>query len=325
MSRSIGLVLGGGGGPGWSYLVGTLAGLADATGWDPRQADLIVGTSAGAGVGALLRCGLSASDQFATQTGREPSPEGRAIGARAEGIEWSNAPDPPTSRAPGDPVLMVSALRFWPPKPGVVLAGALPKGTRSTLGLGKRITAFAGGQRWPSEPYWAIAVRSKTGRREVLGGGELTTDLGTAVAASSAVPGVFAPVVIDGNEFVDGAMWSSANADVAAGLGLDGVLVIAPMSVKDKPGLRLDSAEMQRRYHRGVLRRQAVTLRRGGSTPHLIEPDARLVDLLNEADLDPARRGALTEAAYDAAKERARYDDRLSQALQAAAESQTLP
>src|SRR5687768_17021757 len=42
---SIGLVLSAGGGAARSYHAGTLAALAADTGWDPRTADLIVGTS----------------------------------------------------------------------------------------------------------------------------------------------------------------------------------------------------------------------------------------------------------------------------------------
>jgi len=48
-------VLGAGGIAGFSFHVGALAALAELTGWDPRDADLIVGTSAGANAAASLR------------------------------------------------------------------------------------------------------------------------------------------------------------------------------------------------------------------------------------------------------------------------------
>src|SRR5215218_8494163 len=63
-TRSVGLVLGAGGVAGWAWLVGCLAALEEEGGWDAPQADLIVGTSAGAGVAALLRGGRSASEQL---------------------------------------------------------------------------------------------------------------------------------------------------------------------------------------------------------------------------------------------------------------------
>src|SRR5688500_2079127 len=51
---NVGLVLGAGGVQGGAWLTGGLAALADETRWDPASADHIVGTSAGAMLGALL-------------------------------------------------------------------------------------------------------------------------------------------------------------------------------------------------------------------------------------------------------------------------------
>ena len=54
---SVGVVLGGGGVTGASYEMAALMALELATGWDPAQADVIVGTSGGAYVAALVRSG----------------------------------------------------------------------------------------------------------------------------------------------------------------------------------------------------------------------------------------------------------------------------
>jgi NTE family protein len=77
--RRIGLVLGAGGAVGHAYHSGVLAGLAEATGWDPRDAEIVVGTSAGSVVGALLRAGVSAPDLAAHSTDGELSEEGARI------------------------------------------------------------------------------------------------------------------------------------------------------------------------------------------------------------------------------------------------------
>ena len=45
---AVGLVLGSGGLHGAAQHAGALAALVEATGWDPRTADVVVGTSAGA-------------------------------------------------------------------------------------------------------------------------------------------------------------------------------------------------------------------------------------------------------------------------------------
>ena len=81
----IGLVLGAGGVVGQAYHAGVLAMLEHDVGWDPRKADVIVGTSAGSITGALLRAGVPASE-LAAWTVRAPlSAEGgllhRLVGA----------------------------------------------------------------------------------------------------------------------------------------------------------------------------------------------------------------------------------------------------
>ena len=69
-SRGAGSVLGGAGGvAGGAFHAGVLAALEEATGWDPRRARLVVGTSAGSISGAALRAGLSAPDMLARAAG----------------------------------------------------------------------------------------------------------------------------------------------------------------------------------------------------------------------------------------------------------------
>src|SRR5919109_2485726 len=57
-SPCVGLVLGAGGVMGGAWLTGGLHALATETGWDPASADYVVGTSAGAMMGALLAAGV---------------------------------------------------------------------------------------------------------------------------------------------------------------------------------------------------------------------------------------------------------------------------
>ena len=49
-----GLVLGGGGVLGAAWMIGALSALSDAYEWDPSDAEIIVGTSAGAVLGVAL-------------------------------------------------------------------------------------------------------------------------------------------------------------------------------------------------------------------------------------------------------------------------------
>src|SRR5437868_2709839 len=65
----VALVLGGGGAMGAAYHAGALTALEQDLGWDAREAAVIVGTSAGSLVGALLRMDVPSSDLAALTVG----------------------------------------------------------------------------------------------------------------------------------------------------------------------------------------------------------------------------------------------------------------
>ena len=65
-------MLGGGGITGAAFNFGTLLSLEMATGWDPNDADVLVGTSSGAFVGAMVRGDQLNLEAF-TGTGRSGS------------------------------------------------------------------------------------------------------------------------------------------------------------------------------------------------------------------------------------------------------------
>ena len=71
-------------------------------------------------------------------------------------------------------------------------------------------------------PFRAVAADIETGRPVVLAAG----DLSTAMRASMAVPGVFAPVPWGGRLLVDGGIARNLPIDVARALGADAVIVV---------------------------------------------------------------------------------------------------
>src|SRR4051812_8174529 len=159
----IGLVLGAGGVVGHAFHAGVLDALHDSTGWDPRHAEVIVGTSAGAGVAALLRAGFSPADLAARATDRPVSAAGARLLARAE----DGAPPPPLPPRPrpadllgrmAEPSLLVrSALRPFRVRPGALAAAALPPGTVPTelvAGPYRRLLP----EGWPDRATWLCAV-----------------------------------------------------------------------------------------------------------------------------------------------------------------------
>ena len=95
------LVLGAGGVVGHAWHVGVLAGVLEGTDWDARRADVVIGTSAGSMVSALLRAGIGPADLVARAVGGPVSTEGRRI------LEAAGMAGPP----PG--LTRVEARDFW--------------------------------------------------------------------------------------------------------------------------------------------------------------------------------------------------------------------
>lgn len=285
------LVLGAGGLTGGAFHAGVLQGLLD-TGWDPADADLIVGTSAGSSTGSTLRAGIPVADHFATQTGRPVSPETEARRRDLPPpLDFTERPRPGSWR-PLDPALAARTfLRRGRPVLGLLAGGGLPRGSMDTTRIAARIDALYAGVPWPERPLWICAVRVRDGRRRVFGREAEETTVGRAVAASSAVPGLLAPVEIDDAEHVDGATHSPTNLDLLAGLGFDRVIVSSPMSGTT------DLRRPARAYHTRILRREADAVRRTGTDVVLIEPDDALLDVMGEDAMRPGAEKEVAEAA----------------------------
>src|ERR687897_3414735 len=111
----VGLVLGAGGGGGHAFHAGVLSALEQMTGGDPRAADVIVGTSAGSVVAAMLRAGFSAADVANRARGRPISPAGALLEQKAS-LGGARRPlRGPAGRGPGvaSPARVARAL--WEP------------------------------------------------------------------------------------------------------------------------------------------------------------------------------------------------------------------
>ena len=166
----IGLVLGAGGSVGVAYHGAVLGALEDVTGWDARTADVIVGTSAGAITGSMLRAGMTASDLVRISEDLPLSPGGTQV---AE-VGRPHGPRPRLCdllrvRPVADPGGVVHGLTH----PGThalgpLLAALLPAGGIPTDAISAGIDAvFAGA--WPAAPLWLCAVDLRTGQRVVFG------------------------------------------------------------------------------------------------------------------------------------------------------------
>ncbi|NJD57215.1 MAG: patatin-like phospholipase family protein [Nitrospirae bacterium] len=84
-------------------------------------------------------------------------------------------------------------------------------------------------------PFYAVATNVQNGREVVFGSG----NTGTAVRASCAIPGIFRPVKIGNDMYVDGGVVSPVAVDAARRLGADVVIAVdisADMATKQPEG-----------------------------------------------------------------------------------------
>jgi predicted acylesterase/phospholipase RssA len=302
-----GLVLGGGGVLGAAWLVGALEALERARGIDVRRAEIILGTSAGSVIGALLAAGVSVADQRAQQLGeQDPTAE---LTARLAGVAFD--PDRPAGDAlpprprlrPGSTALLRNnrgSLREIPRT--TLLAGLAPAGRRKMVGVAALIEAFVPAGEWTSHPgYRAVALDYETGRRVVFGAPDAPpAGLSDAVLASCAIPGWFEPVTIGGRRYVDGGMWSATNVDLLADAGLDEIFVLAPMAsaAYDAPGDW--RARVERRLRIASTRRclaesREVQLR--GTAVTVLGPGPEDLQLMGYNLMAPERRRVVLESA----------------------------
>ncbi len=303
----IGLVLGAGGAVGHAYHAGVLAGLAEVTGWDARDAEVIVGTSAGSVVGALVRAGLSGPDLAARSTDGALSEEGRRIVARADAARHDTPPIParpqrrPLRGASAPSALVRAALQPWNARPGALAAAALPEGRVPTelvaSGLRPLFTS------WPSRPLWIVAVDLERGRRVTFGrdGAPTIADVATAVAASCAIPAFFAPVSIGGVRYVDGGVHSPTNADLVAEQALDLVVISSPMSIA-RTNPRFAPDQPARRLARFRLVREVARVRRAGTPVLTFQPTDADLQVMGLNAMDASRRADVTRQALESTR-----------------------
>lgn len=224
---SIGIVLGGGGVTGASYEMAALMALELATGWDPRNADVIVGTSGGAYVAALVRSGRLDLDSMVQRHEDREAVADRISGhlfARDRRVRlgrWMRHGILPGLRRPGLTMLL-GGPAAW-----------------STDGLADWVREQCGpaAESWPERPT-IITAFDVAGKRRVAFGTESAPDvaLAEAVAASSAIPVLFQPRSVGDRLYVDGGVVSGTHADLVLGnpTPLDLLIVIAPMAADEE-------------------------------------------------------------------------------------------
>jgi NTE family protein len=313
------IVLGGGGVLGFAWMLGALSALESVAGFDVRDVETVVGTSAGSVAAGLLGCGTPL-DAICRHHQGMPAPADPPIAYDYAAATGGALPPRPGWR-PGSPRLLLDGLRHPLRSPIVTLAGLLPTG-RGTLqpvhDLMASLARDAGfGQNWPTEPRpWVVAADYNTGRRVVFGRDKFAASPGSvpriirkatladAVTASCSIPAWYPPTVIDGVPYIDGGALSNASVDVLRGTGLDEVYVLAPMASvnADRGRSAIGRVErlMRRTITRGILA-DAAALRAEGMQVCVVTPEPADLAVIGLNLMNPSRRTEVFETAQDTA------------------------
>ena len=275
--------------------MGVLAGIEDAAGFDLRDCDHYVGTSAGAIVAAHLVAGQSPRRPSSVATDVEapvtPRPvdglaaaglaAARRAGAWALATAATFAPLALGLAAPGGAVARALLLRRLPrPK------HALNDLRRNIERLDAR---FDGRLR-------VTAVDRGSGRRVVFGSpGAPRAGVAEAVEASCTVPWLFAPVAIGGREYVDGGVWSPTNLDAAPAGRDTHVLCLNPTASIPATSNVL---AVIRSVSRTAVSVEALALRRRGAAIRTLAPSAECAEAMGTNFMDRERRGRVLAAGY---------------------------
>ncbi|MGI9610478.1 MAG: patatin-like phospholipase family protein, partial [Acidimicrobiia bacterium] len=220
----VGLVLGGGGITGAAYEMGALMAIRLATGWEPNDAEVIVGTSGGAYTAALVRNDALVLDSLVKADDERGDVAERIrshVFTRQPGVQmskWMKHGLGPGIRRPGLTLFLGSPARY------------------DASGLADWVTAQIGedaAATWPDEHTAIVAYDMEAQHRTAFGTEAApTVGIAEAVAASAAIPLVFRPYPAADRLYVDGGVASGTHADLVLGHEepLDLVLVLAPMA-----------------------------------------------------------------------------------------------
>ncbi|WP_288076239.1 patatin-like phospholipase family protein, partial [Marinobacter sp.] len=176
--------------------------------------DIVVGTSAGSAVGALYASGM----------------EVREIEERFIEMDWVSSFRDDPGRA-YKPVRRKRQGWRYPVSPGIGvrldglhLGGGIIAGQNLGFILNEltRDAALVEDFDELAIPFRAIATDLETGEEVVIGSGNLSE----AIRASMSIPGVYAPVTLDGRLLVDGGVANNLPVNVAHELGADIVIAV---------------------------------------------------------------------------------------------------
>lgn len=291
------LVLGGGGARGAAHI-----GVLKVLERERIPVDCVVGTSMGAIVGGLYAAGYSADE----------------IQAVLEAIDWSEVlrDKPPrdarSMRRKEDDLRLLGGVEFGVHEGRIAFPSGIIQGQKLEMLLRRLLLATWDVQDFDDLPipFRAVATDIVSGDKVVFARG----DVATAVRASMSVPGVFAPVRVDGRLLVDGGVIDNLPIDEARKLGAQRLIVSrvgTPLMTEDQLDTPLAlSHQMANVLMTRLVEAQVATL---GAQDVLIKPDlgdmtsqdfnratqaVPLGEAAAQASVDALRRASVSPSVY---------------------------
>ncbi|MGB3411139.1 MAG: patatin-like phospholipase family protein [Microthrixaceae bacterium] len=294
------LVLGAGGTVGIAYHAGVVKALLDA-GLDPARADLVVGTSAGAIVGSILRCGKDIDEVWRlAQADENPfmadQPFFRPDVIFSQG--W-RTPLGLARRMVGSGYVAQRTVMHWPT---MTHPTALQRFYRGGLGsVTEQRSEFVRwtGEEWPDEQLRLCAFDIVTGRRFVLGNsGVPRMALPDAMRSSASVPVLYPPVRCGRRLLIDGTAHSSTNLDVAVEEGAKLIIVAAPMAL-DRDDLPPVHLRLHREFFERKMACEIAKAEKAGAKVLTIRPSCREAEVHGLNMLRSGGNSEVAELAYE--------------------------
>ena len=279
------LVLGGGGLIGMGYHAGALKAL-DEFGLDVASSDLLIGTSAGSIIASYMAAGWKTADFYEYAHGRHRDAPGELEETKDE-VRRIFTPMAQTRaervrRGVGSFFAIAASRGYWPggklgriPTPW--LRKTFPSGIYSTDETRERLWNDLPEQ-WPDRELYICAASLYRKQRVAFGApGAPDAPLPDAVLASTAIPGVFPPVRINGEQYVDGGVVSATSLDLAVEAGCEAILCIAPLGYRVEGPLptcdpKMWSPIFVRSLFARVLRREVNAARAKGVDVLVVRP-----------------------------------------------------
>jgi NTE family protein len=296
--KNVALVLGGGGAAGNAWLIGIIAGLAEA-GLDMTEAaDLVIGTSSGATAAAQVRSGIPPAELLTSVL----SPPVQPVGQNRE-----QPPSLPMAtvfermRAIGAAATSAADLRramgAFGLESDAILGPAAAEQRRAMVAA--RLPRLE----WPDRPMIVVAVNAHTGELAAFDR-DSGVELVDAVTAATALPGMVPTHSINGARYVNGGVRSADNADLASGYA--NVVVLTPLSERSGPLPPGQFEGLRRSPEWGNdLASQVEALRKQGSRVEVITPDADSRAAMGTNQMDPATRIPAALAGFAQGKQEA--------------------